>query len=91
MIIRVLGEGQYRVPDDSVAAINALDGEIQAALEEFEAKFQALTDTLVAAVRSQGTALPVEEFVPSDAIVPGVGTTLTEALGMLGDEGLIPG
>lgn len=91
MIVRVIGEGQYRVPDTSVAAINTLDDEIQSALEEFEQKFQALTEALVVAVRSHGAALAVDEFVPSDAIVPGVGTTLADALGMLGSDGLIPG
>ena len=42
-------------------------------------------------VTDRGEPLPADELHPSDAIVPGHGTTLAEARELLSAEGLIPG
>jgi len=42
-------------------------------------------------VTDRGAPLPSDELHPSDAIVPGHGTTLQEARELLSQEGLIPG
>ena len=91
MIIRILGEGQYRITDDALAAINALDDKLQAGVEQLAATFRQQVNALADAVRSHGEAVSVEEILPSDAVVPGPTTALSDALELLTDEGLIPG
>lgn len=90
MIIRVLGYGQYRVDDAAMAAINALDDKVQATVEQLSAQFRAQIAELAAAIDAAGTPVPVDEIIPSDAVVPGPDTALGDALNLLTDEGLIP-
>ena len=91
MIIRILGQGQYRVDDAALAAINELDATLLTAVQEMETSYQAHAKALADAVAKHGSPLAVDEFVPSDAVVPGPDTTLAEALNLLTDEGLVPG
>lgn len=91
MIVRILGEGQYRLSDAAFAEAHEADDRVQAAVEAGdEAAFQSALDELVETLRRSGVPLPPEELVGSDAIVPGPGTTLDEARELLGSEGLIP-
>lgn len=91
MIVRILGEGQYRVPDDKVATVQEVDEGLERAVESGdEAAFSVALGKLVAAIRELGEPLPVEELVPSDAVVPDADTTLDEARTLLSEEGLIP-
>jgi hypothetical protein len=91
VIVRILGEGQYRLSDEAYAAVNALDDKVQAAVEQLATAFREQVDALAEAVRSHGQAVPVEEILPSDAVVPGPTTALADALELMTDEGLIPG
>jgi hypothetical protein len=91
VIVRLLGEGQFRVPEDLLARLNELDGEVLRAVEQGDER--ALWDGLQAlaeAVRSAGTKLGDDELVPSDAIVPPEDLSLEEARDLLSDEGFIP-
>jgi hypothetical protein len=91
MIVRILGEGQYRIPDDAFAALNGVDERVQAAADAGdEAGFQSALTELVEGIRRSGEPLPTEEFVGSDAVVPAAGTSLEEARALLSSEGLIP-
>ena len=91
MIVRILGEGQYRLSDEAYAVVNALDDKVQAAVEQLASAFREQVNALAEAVRSHGQAVPVDEILPSDAVVPGPTTALADALELLTDEGLIPG
>ncbi len=92
MIVRILGEGQYRLDDAAFSTADEIDDRVQAAADAGdEAGFQAALTELVDAVQRLGTPLPVDELEGSDAIVPGHGTTLAEARELLSSEGLIPG
>lgn len=91
MIIRILGEGQYRVDDAALAAINELDTKLLEAVQKMEATYEAHAKALAAAVSTHGKPLGVDEFLPSDAVVPGPDTTLAEALNLLTEDGLVPG
>lgn len=92
MIVRILGVGQFRLDEVHHAAANAVDERVQAAYDaEDEAAFHAAVEELAALIQRDGTPLPVEEFVGSDAVVPGPDTTLEEAHQLLSPEGLIPG
>ena len=86
MIVRILGEGQYSIPDAKRAGLETLDGELLAAVEArdedaFAKSLAALTD----AVRTAGEALPDDTFAPSDLVVPFADASLTETEELLSD------
>ncbi len=92
MIVRILGEGQFRVGDVAAAELNRLDTELEAAVNHNdEAAFGAALDGLLAHVRAQGTPLPPDTLEPSDLILPAEDTSMDEVRKMLTGEGLIPG
>jgi hypothetical protein len=91
VIVRILGEGQYRLDDAAFSAVNAIDDRVQAAADAGDATgFEAALTELVDTVVRLGTPLAADEFEGSDAIVPGHGTSLEEARELLSSEGLIP-
>ncbi len=92
MIVRILGEGQYRLADDVFEQVHSIDDRVQAAADAGDTDgFEAALTELVDAIIAGGEALPADDLHPSDAIVPGHGTTLAEARELLSSEGLIPG
>jgi hypothetical protein len=91
MIVRLMGEGQYRLSDDAVGRLNELDDEAQAAVEaEDEPRLDTLLDEMWELVRGQGEPLPDDDLSASDAIVPPSDMTLEETKRFLAPEGLIP-
>ncbi|MEQ8835117.1 MAG: hypothetical protein RIB67_11830 [Miltoncostaeaceae bacterium] len=92
MIVRILGEGQYRLDDAAFADASAVDDRVQAAAEAGDAEaFGAALGELLDIVTERGSELGPDEFMGSDAVVPGHGTTLEEAQDLLSAEGLLPG
>jgi hypothetical protein len=92
MIIRILGEGQYDVPDAHLEGLNTLDSRLQTAVEhDDQTGFTAALSDLLAAVRGVGTALPDSALTGSDLILPAADAGLHEVLALLADDGLIPG
>ena len=92
MIIRILGEGQRRVDEAAVEGLNALDGELVAAVDAGDDEaFRAALSALLDKVRQVGKPLPDDEIVPSDLVLPSSDASLDEVRELLGDEGLIPG
>ncbi|HEY7537107.1 MAG TPA: hypothetical protein VH721_03890 [Gaiellaceae bacterium] len=91
MIVRVMGEGQWRVDDEVARRLNELDDEVGRAVDAGDqaAMSEALV-RLAAAVRSSGTKLADDDLSPSDAIVPPSDLSLAEAHELLEGEGLIP-
>lgn len=91
MIVRVLGEGQYRLADGVFSQANSIDDRLQAAVEADDAgAFSGALGDLIAFITANGTPVPADELIGSDAIVPAPDTTLEEIRVLLGDEGLIP-
>lgn len=91
MIVRILHDGQYRIADSDVAAIQALDEHLEAAVAGSDDQaFQVALEKLVAGIRAHGERLPDDELVASDAVVPDADTSLDEAKSLLSDDGLIP-
>ena len=92
MIVRILGEGQFRVDDAATAELNQLDADLETAVEHRdEAAFAAALTHLLAQVRTQGSPLPPDTLESSDLILPGADSSMDEVRKMLTDEGLIPG
>jgi hypothetical protein len=91
MIVRLMGEGQYRVDDSLLTRLNELDAEVARAVEASDERglwsgLQALAD----AVRENGQKLADDDLSPSDAIIPPEDLSLEEARELLSGEGLIP-
>ncbi len=91
MIVRLMGEGQYRVDDSLLTRLNELDAEVARAVEASDERglwsgLQALADV----VRENGEKLADDDLSPSDAIIPPEDLSLEEAHELLSGEGLIP-
>ena len=91
MIVRVMGEGQYRVESDAVGRLNELDERAQEALErDDEGELGRYLDEMAGLVRREGEKLPDDELAASDAIVPPNDLTLEETKQLFSAQGLIP-
>ena len=91
MIVRLLGEGQFRVEDSLLARLNELDDAVEKAVAEGDERalwtgLQALADT----VRENGVKLADDDLSPSDAVIPPEDLSLEEAQELLQDDGFIP-
>ncbi|HEV2934570.1 MAG TPA: hypothetical protein VGY96_15665 [Streptosporangiaceae bacterium] len=92
MIVRILGEGQFRVDDSVAAELNKLDIELEAAVEHGDqAAFSTALTDLLATIRAQGSPLPPDILEPSELILPHQDSSMDEVRKLLTDEGLIPG
>ncbi|MBA3842776.1 MAG: hypothetical protein H0X39_09185 [Actinobacteria bacterium] len=91
MIVRLMGEGQWRVDDGLAARLNELDEQVSRAVESAdEALLWHALQALADEVRNSGEKLPDEDLSPSDAIIPPEDLSLEEATELLSGEGLIP-
>ena len=91
MIVRVMGEGQYRLEDEAVGRLNELDERAQEALErDDEGELGRYLDEMAGLVRREGEKLPDDELAASDAIVPPNDLTLEETKQLFSEQGLIP-
>jgi hypothetical protein len=92
VIVRILGEGQFKVDDVVASELNQLDTDLEAAVEHGdEAAFTAALTRLLAQVHAQGTPLPPDILEPSELILPHEDSSMDEVRKLLTDEGLIPG
>jgi chromosome condensin MukBEF complex kleisin-like MukF subunit len=91
VIVRLMGEGQFRLDDGAGAGLNELDNAAVAALEAGdEETFRARLRELAEAVRGRGEQLPDDDLHPSDVIVPPDDLSLEEARELFSGDGLIP-
>jgi len=91
VIVRISGEGQYRIEDSLHGRLNELDDALVAAVEGGdEDGFHEAFEELLAFVRSQGTQLGDDELEASDVILPPADTSFVEAGEEFTGEGLIP-
>jgi hypothetical protein len=91
VIVRLLGEGQWRVDESVAARLNELDEEVAKAVEaDDEAALWRGLQSLAETVRSNGERLADDDLSPSDAIIPPEDLSLEEAHELLAGEGLIP-
>lgn len=92
MIIRILGDGQYRIPDAAMAQLQGLDERLEQAVNSGDdATFRTALADLLAHVRSAGEHVPDSELDASDAILPGDDAHVDEIKALLLDDGVIPG
>jgi hypothetical protein len=92
VIIRIMGEGQLRLPDGAVDELNHLDAELEEAVDKHdENAFHVALHKLLDRAREIGETLPPDAIEPSDLILPGDGATIEDVHELLADGGLIPG
>jgi hypothetical protein len=92
VIVRILGEGQFRVDDAAAAELNQLDADLETAVEHGDAAaFTGALTRLLAQVRAQGSPLPPDILESSDLILPHEDSSMDEVRKLLTDEGLISG
>jgi hypothetical protein len=91
MIVRVSGEGQYRLPDEDAPRLNELDNRaVSAAADGDETGFRELWSQMLQLVESDGRRLDDDELVESDVILPPRDITFEEAKSEFTGDGLIP-
>ena len=95
MIVRILGEGQYRLEDAELDILNALDDDVEAAAVAGDEEWlKRALERLLAEVRSQGVVLDDDLLIDSDLILPDADTPVEQVrewIGRNGDHsGLIP-
>jgi hypothetical protein len=92
VIIRILGEGQFDVPDEALDRLNGLDEAVEKGVESGDREaFSGALAALLDGVRD--LAVPHEEGTldTSDLILPHADATLEEVRDLLSGDGLIPG
>ena len=91
MIVRIAGEGQFRLPDGDADRLNGLDNDAVAAVEAGDRDgFKDLWSQMLELIKQDGNALPDDELVESDVILPPRDITFEEAAAEFTGEGLIP-
>jgi hypothetical protein len=91
VIVRISGEGQFRLPDGDAQRLNELDNRAVAAVEQGdETGFRELWSQMLELVANDGNTLDDEELVESDVILPPRDITFAEAKGEFSGDGLIP-
>jgi hypothetical protein len=91
VIVRIAGEGQYRLPDEDEGRLNELDNRAVAAVEQGdETGFRELFSQMLEIVSGDGNELEPDELIESDVILPPRDISFEEAKGEFSGEGLIP-
>ena len=91
MIVRIMGEGQYRLSEEVLERVNELDNTIVKAVDaDDEDGFHESFEEMLDVIRSEGEHLGDEEIETSDVIVPPSDTSFAEAAAEFTGEGLIP-
>jgi hypothetical protein len=91
VIVRLMGEGQYRIADELMQRLNKLDDQAQSAADaEDEPELDRVLDEMWQLVRAEGERLPDDDLSASDAAVPPSDLTLEETKRLFAEEGFIP-
>jgi hypothetical protein len=91
VIVRLMGEGQWRVDDALMGRLEELDGATERAVEaDDQDALRAALEALASTVKDNGERLADDDLVASDAVIPPTDLTLAEANELLHGEGLVP-
>ena len=92
MIVRIMGEGQYRVSDEVVERINQVDNRLVDIVARGDREgFTTVFNELLRSIRDHCQSVPVDELVESDVVLPPDDTTFEEAKELFLGEGILPG
>jgi hypothetical protein len=91
VIVRLMGEGQYRIDDEVRTELNELDDRAVSALDaEDEPALDGVLDEMWQLVSERGERLPDEDLSASDLVIPPSDLTLEETKQLFSDQGLVP-
>ena len=91
MIIRIRTEGQYNLSGQFLDDLNDLDNKlVDIIAQEDRGGFEAALKEMLDLVRNNGEAVPIDELVESDVVLPEPDLTLEEAEELFIGEGLVP-
>jgi len=91
VIVRLMGEGQFRASDDLLGRLNALDDEAQAAADAGnEPELDRVLDEMWQLVQAEGERLADDDLSASDVVIPPSDLTLEETQRLFSEDGLIP-
>jgi len=91
VIVRIAGEGQFRLPDEDAERLNDLDNRAVSAVDAGdETGFRELWTQMLDMVKSDGHDLEGDELAESDVILPPRDISFSEAKAEFTGEGLIP-
>ena len=86
MIVRILGEGQYRIPDEVAVQLEELDERLDAAVEaNDDTAFKAALGASVELVRADGTPVPADSIETAEIILPSSDADVAEVLQLLAE------
>lgn len=89
MIIRVMGQGQYRVNSSLFDDLNKIDNKIVGYVEKGDRKaYKKSLDELIGMVIREGKKVAAKEIVESDIIVPPADMTIEEARDIFKGSGI---
>ncbi len=92
MIVRIAGEGQFRVASAELERLNELDEVVVAAVASGDRQeYERQLARLLASVRECGEPLADDELLVSDVVLPPADTSLEEARQLFSGEGALPG
>ncbi|HSD57705.1 MAG TPA: hypothetical protein VLB04_05945 [Methanotrichaceae archaeon] len=90
MIIRIMGEGQYRVDSCLLDDLNKIDNKIVEHVSKGDQKkFKKDLVQMISTIKEKGEPLDPVEILPSDIIVPPEDLTFDEARRVFSGHGLI--
>jgi PspAA-like protein len=97
VVVRISGQGQFRVSKNTISSIDTIDNAIVDIIENGsgddvarEKKLREKLHEIVNLVTSEGKALDHKEIVQSDFIIPSPDFSMEEATKIFKGEGLIP-
>jgi hypothetical protein len=92
MIIRILGDGQFRLDDGLVERINKIDNRIVEHVSKgSKAEYAQDLANLISTIKELAEPVDPVEILPSDIIIPPSDLSFEEARKVFCDEGLIKG
>ena len=87
MIVRILGEGRFEIPDADLPAIERLDAQLEDAIERGdEATFDGTLADIIGEIRHTGELLEPDDLRTSQLAVPHEGSTLAEVRSLLTED-----
>jgi hypothetical protein len=97
-VVRIMGQGQYRLDSTTVGELNKIDNTIIKLVEEsdsgassdLESRFKEKLADMVSLIIRNGKQVDLREILPSDFILPPVDATVKEARSLFRGEGVIP-
>ena len=92
MIIRILGEGQFRLDDNLLDRVNKIDNKIVNHVSGGnKVEFARDLANLISTVKELAQPIDPREIIPSDIIIPPSDLSFEEARQVFCGEGLIKG